>query len=106
MSDTVPVLIENNAALRVVLSFTAVIKMLVLMQYPDPPSFANLKNRNILAKMSQIILKRHSIIRHASYMCRLFLKRHSIIRHASYMSSIFLERHSIIRHASYMSRIF
>ncbi len=45
LSDTVPVLIENNAALRVVLSFTAIIKMLVLMQYPDPPSFANLKNR-------------------------------------------------------------
>ena len=31
LSDTVPVLIENNAALRVVLSFTAVIKMLALM---------------------------------------------------------------------------
>ena len=34
-----------------------------------------------------------------------FFKRHSIIRHASYMTRIFLKRHSIIRHASYMSRI-
>ena len=33
--------------------------------------------------MSRIFLKRHSIIRHASYMSRIFLKRHSIIRHAS-----------------------